>query len=110
MWRVSLGGYYAPRVASGVPEIKACIALAGPYNFGAIWEGLPELMRNTYRARSKTPDEAAAREHALTLSLEGRAEKISCPLHVVMGKLDRIIPWQQAQRVVDEVGAGWRTS
>lgn len=104
VWGVSLGGYYAPRVASGVPEIRACIALAGPYNFGAIWEGLPELTRNTYRVRSKTPDEAAAREHALTLSLEGRTERISCPLHVVMGKLDRIIPWQQAQRVVDEVG------
>ncbi|MPZ69692.1 MAG: prolyl oligopeptidase family serine peptidase [Actinobacteria bacterium] len=104
VWGVSLGGYYAPRVASGVQQIKACVALAGPYDFGAIWEGLPELTRNTYRVRSKTPDETAAREHAGTLSLAGRTESITCPLQVVMGKLDRIIPWQQAQRVVEEVG------
>lgn len=104
VWGVSLGGYYAPRVASGVEQVRACIALAGPYNFGAIWEGLPPLTRDTYRVRSKTPTDNAARIHALTLSLEGVTERIRCPLHVVMGKLDRLIPWQQAQRLVDEVG------
>jgi len=102
VWGVSLGGYYAPRIASGVPQVRACIALAGPYNFGAIWEGLPQLTRDTYRVRSKTGNEEEAREHALTLSLEGVAERITCPLHVVMGKLDRIIPWTQAQRLCDE--------
>jgi dipeptidyl aminopeptidase/acylaminoacyl peptidase len=102
LWGVSLGGYYAPRAASGAP-VRACVALAGPYNFGAIWEGLPLLTRNTYRVRSKTSTEEEARAHALTLSLETRTEHISCPLQVVMGRLDRIIPWQQAQRLVDEV-------
>ena len=104
MWGVSLGGYYAPRAASGVDRIKACIALAGPYNFGAIWDQLPELTRNTYCVRSMSADDDAARDHALTLSLEGRTELIDVPLQVVMGKQDRLIPWQDAQRVVDEVG------
>jgi dipeptidyl aminopeptidase/acylaminoacyl peptidase len=102
IWGVSLGGYYAPRMASGVKEVRACIALAGPYNFGETWEGLPALTRNTFRVRSKVPTEEQARAHALTLSLEGRTADISCPLQVVMGKLDRIIPWQQARRLVDE--------
>ena len=40
-WGVSLGGYYAPRMTSGVEQIRACIALAGPYNFGECWDQLP---------------------------------------------------------------------
>ena len=102
IWGVSLGGYYAPRIASGVDEVKACIALAGPYNFGEIWDGLPLLTRNTFRVRSKSATEDLARTRALTLSLEGRAQLITAPIQVVMGKLDRLIPWQQAQRLVDE--------
>jgi dipeptidyl aminopeptidase/acylaminoacyl peptidase len=104
IWGVSLGGYYAPRAASGVPDFKACIALAGPYDFGEIWDGLPELTRNTFRVRSKSDTEDEARKKASTLSLVGRADSIECPIQVVMGKLDRLIPWEQAQRVVDEVG------
>src|SRR6187551_843935 len=33
VWGVSLGGYYAPRLASGVEQVRACVALAGPFNF-----------------------------------------------------------------------------
>jgi dipeptidyl aminopeptidase/acylaminoacyl peptidase len=104
VWGVSLGGYYAPRVASGVDGIKACIALAGPYNFGEIWDGLPVLTRNTYRVRSGSDDDEAARQHALTLSLEGRTGSIDVPVQIVMGKLDRLIPWGHARRLADEIG------
>ena len=38
MWGVSLGGYYAPRAAAFDKRIKACIALGGPFNWGAIWD------------------------------------------------------------------------
>jgi dipeptidyl aminopeptidase/acylaminoacyl peptidase len=102
IWGVSLGGYYAPRMASGVPGVKACIALAGPFNFGAVWGGLPELTRAAFRVRSwsETDDEAQAR--AFELTLEERAARITAPLQVVMGKRDRIIPWKQARRLVNE--------
>lgn len=103
IWGVSLGGYYAPRVASALDSVKACIALAGPYNFGAIWDELPALTRATFRVRSGTTTDDEARAHALGLSLENRAERITAPLQVVMGKQDRIIPWKHAQRLVDEV-------
>ena len=103
-WGVSLGGYYAPRVASSVDSVKACIALAGPYDFGAIYDGLPELTRATYRVRSKTITDDEARAHARGLTLAGRAESITAPLQVVMGKRDRIIPWKEAKRLADEAG------
>jgi 2,6-dihydroxypseudooxynicotine hydrolase len=104
VWGVSLGGYYAPRVASGDERVKACIALAGPFVFAANWDNLPILTREAFRVRSKSPDEQTARARAAKLSLEGRAELIRCPLLAVMGRLDRLIPWQHAQRLVDEAG------
>jgi 2,6-dihydroxypseudooxynicotine hydrolase len=43
-----------------------------------------------------------AKKHAATLSLAGVAEKITCPLFILTGKLDRIIPWQHAERLAAE--------
>jgi 2,6-dihydroxypseudooxynicotine hydrolase len=104
IWGVSLGGYYAPRVASEDERVKACVALAGPFNFGEVWDELPQLTRDTFRVRAKVDTEDEARARALELSLEGRAQKIVVPLQVVMGKLDRLIPWQHARRLAETAG------
>ena len=103
VWGVSLGGYYSARAAAFEKRIRACVALAGPYDWGAIWEGLPELTREAFRVRSHLRTEDEARHFARTLSLEGVARQIACPLFLVTGKLDRIIPWQDAQRLAAEV-------
>ena len=104
VWGVSLGGYYAPRVASGDDRVRACVALAGPYNFADHWDNRPLLTREAFRVRSKSPDLEAARDVAGQLSMAGRAGLIRCPLLAVMGKLDRLIPWQDAARLVEEAG------
>ncbi len=104
VWGVSLGGYYAPRVASGDERVKACIALAGPFSFADDWDSRPILTREAFRVRSKSPDLETARRRAEELTMADRAGLIKCPLLAVMGKLDRLIPWQQAQRLVDEAG------
>lgn len=103
LWGVSLGGYYAPRAAAFEKRVKACIGLAGPYDFGANWDKMPELTREAFRVRAhcKTPEEA--RKYAGTLTLkDGVAQQISCPLFLLTGKLDRIVPWQDTQRVANE--------
>jgi 2,6-dihydroxypseudooxynicotine hydrolase len=99
LWGVSLGGYYAPRAAAFDPRIKACIALAGPFDWGEAWAGLPELTREAFRVRSHCATPEAAQRHAATLSLEGVAQRIGCPMFIVAGKLDRVIPWQHAERL-----------
>src|SRR6266545_6235172 len=68
IWGVSFGGYYAPRAAAFEKRLKACIALAGPYDLAAIWEGLPELTREAFRARSHLATSEEARRFASTLS------------------------------------------
>jgi dipeptidyl aminopeptidase/acylaminoacyl peptidase len=102
LWGVSLGGYYAPRAAAFEKRIKACIALSGPYDFGTLWDRLPELTRETFRVRSHCADDSAARRNAATLSLEGVAKSICCPLCIVAGKQDRLVPWQDAERLARE--------
>jgi len=102
LWGVSLGGYYAPRAAAFEKRVKACIGLSGPYNFGEIWDILPELTRETFRVRSKCANQDLARKHASTLSMHGVARQIECPLYLVAGKQDRLVPWQDAERVAQE--------
>ena len=102
IWGVSLGGYYAPRVAAGDQRVRACIALCGPFTFGEAWPQLPQLTRDAFRVRSKLATDEQARRHADELTLAGRAGRITAPLLVVAGQQDRIIPWQQAQRLAQE--------
>lgn len=103
MWGVSLGGYYAPRAAAFDKRIKACIALGGPFNFGANWDNLPDLTREAFRVRSHCKTGEDARKNALTLSLEGITQNITCPIFIVNGRLDRIVPAKDAERLAREV-------
>jgi 2,6-dihydroxypseudooxynicotine hydrolase len=102
LWGVSLGGYYAPRAAAFEPRIKACVALSGPYDMAANWDRLPELTRLAFRVRSHAGTDEEGRANAATLSLAGVAERIACPLYIVAGRLDRVIPWQDAERLAHE--------
>jgi 2,6-dihydroxypseudooxynicotine hydrolase len=102
LWGVSLGGYYAPRAAAFDQRIRACIALSGPFDFAAAWDGLPELTREAFRVRSHCATQVEAKRHAAALSLEGIAGNITCPLFVLAGKQDRVIPWPQAERLANE--------
>ena len=97
-----MGGYYAPRAAAFEKRIKACIALSGPYNWGAVWDTLPDLTRNAFRVRSHSASEEEARELALKVSLEGVAPEITCPLYIIAGKLDRLISYKDAERLAAE--------
>jgi len=104
LWGVSLGGYYAPRAVAFEKRIKACIGLAGPYDFSANWDKLPELTRDAFRVRAHLKTDAEAKRYSATLSMgNGVAQQIECPLFLVTGKLDRLVPWQDTQRMASEV-------
>ena len=100
---VSLGGYYAPRAAAFDKRIKACMALGGPFVWAEAWDGLPELTRAAFRVRSRAADDAEARRNGATLSLAGIADRITCPTFIMNGRLDRIVPCQDAERLAREV-------
>ena len=101
---VSLGGYYAPRAAAFEPRLKAVVGNCGPWNFGECWDNLPLLTRSAFQYHSGASDMENAKARASKLTLDGAAQKIKQPLLVIHGKLDRIIPWQHAHKIVDAVG------
>jgi dipeptidyl aminopeptidase/acylaminoacyl peptidase len=99
VWGVSLGGYYSVRVMAALGRRAAAgVALAGPFNFGECWEGLPSLTRDTFRVRSGTASDDEARSVAHTLDLSQVAGDVAAPMLLVFGKKDRLIPYQQAEK------------
>jgi 2,6-dihydroxypseudooxynicotine hydrolase len=100
---ISLGGYYAPRSAAFDKRIKACLALGGPYDWLECWDGLPDLTREAFRVRSKSATMDDARRKAATLTLKGVAQNITCPIYIMNGELDRIVPAADTKRLAREV-------
>ena len=99
---VSLGGYYAARSAAYEPRVRAAVELAGPYRFDLDWDELPGPTRTTFQVRSGAADPAQARERAAALTLQDAAARIGCPLLVVHGGRDRLIPAYHAERLARE--------
>jgi len=101
---VSLGGYYAPRAAAYEPRLKATVGNCGPWDFGECWNILPGLTRAAFQHHSGARDDAEAKTKAHQLTLDGAAQKIKQPLLIIQGKLDRLIPFEQAHKIVNAVG------
>jgi 2,6-dihydroxypseudooxynicotine hydrolase len=97
IWGVSLGGYYAPRAAAYEKRFKACIALSGPFDWALIWDALPDLTRETFQVRSHSRTPEAAKASAARLTLREAAGKITCPLFIVAGRQDRLVPASHAE-------------
>ena len=99
---VSLGGYYAARSAAYEPRVRAAVALAGPFQWDLDWDTLPAQTRTTFQHRSGAASPAEARERAAALTLEDAAARITCPLLVVHGGRDRLVPPYHAERLARE--------
>jgi 2,6-dihydroxypseudooxynicotine hydrolase len=60
------------------------------------------LTRDAFRVRSHLQTEVEARAYAGTLRLKNVARQIACPLFVLAGKLDGIVPWEDGARLAAE--------
>ena len=103
---VSLGGYYAPRAAAREPRLRAVAGVSGPFCFGACWDGLPELTRETFRHHAGARNDEEARAKAYELDLGPVIGELTQPALMVTGKLDRLIPWEETRRIADEAVNG----
>jgi alpha-beta hydrolase superfamily lysophospholipase len=116
----SFGGYYAPRIVAFDKRYCACVA------FGAMhWnmEQWVDGIRRAVKADAKTSaqshfqvpwafgardlDEAV--EMAKRFSLAGVAGRIECPLLVVHGENDRIVPLDSARKLYAAAGSKRKT-
>ena len=108
LWGVSLGGYYAPRAAAFEKRLKAVHRAVRPVRLSrAAGTGSPGSPARRSASAATAPTRPRRNAIAATLSLKGVAKSITCPLCIVAGKQDRLVPWQDAERLAREAsGAG----
>ena len=102
MLGVSLGGYFAARAAAFESRIRALVISGGPYDFGALIRDRPAHSVATLAHNSGTSSLEETYAFAEKLSLAGVLHRLTQPMIVVFGKLDRLVPWPQAVQVADE--------
>lgn len=106
---LSLGGYYAPRVAAFEKRLKCCVAWGAQWDTYQLWE---ERLKALQRAALATPffqltwvlgteTVEEAMERLKDFRLEGVADKIDCALLVVHGENDRQVPLWAAERTYE---------
>ena len=100
---VSLGGYYSLRTAAFVPGIKAAVDLAGIYSMAEHWDERPPMTRATFTRRSGASDEAGGRERSQAMTLADATQHVRCPLLIVHGTRDTIVPFSDAERIHAEI-------
>lgn len=102
LWGVSLGGYYAARVAAADSRVRATVALSGPYDFAASWPSLNPLTRRAFAVRAHCATDEDAARRAADLTMAGRAGSIRAPLLVIQGRLDQLFSWREGERLAAE--------
>ena len=99
MQAISMGGYGAPRCASGDKRIKAALMSSGSFclqqDIFDYYPPIQERVRWIIGAR----DLADARKKLADYTLEGKARQIECPMLIGFSKDDRIMDPQGAYRL-----------
>ena len=101
----SLGGHYALRAAAADRRVAAAVVFGGFHDV-THWDEMPPLTREGFRQATGAATEEEARRRLAHMTLEGVLGYVQCPVLVVHGKRDAIIPWHQAARIAEEIPAG----
>lgn len=99
---VSMGGYYAARAAAFDQRLRAVVTVGGPYESGSRFDSRPQISRSAFIQYSHATTEQQARDVASQMTLEGVLPRLVQPMLVIFGRLDRLVPYQQAERVARE--------
>jgi dienelactone hydrolase len=112
----SFGGYYAPRIVAFEKRYRACVAFGAMHWNMAEWvDGIRRAVRTDARTSAQShfqvPWAFGARDLDQAVAMAGRfslgevAGRIECPLLVVHGENDRIVPLDSAKQLFDAAGS-----
>ena len=114
---MSLGGYYAPRMAAMDPRYKACIAWGAIWDYHATWVKRLERIKQAalpvpadhllWACGVKTYDEALKKIEGF--KLDGVAQKVKCPFLLLHGAADAQVSVPEAQKLFDTIGSKDKT-
>jgi dienelactone hydrolase len=114
---ISLGGYYAPRMASMEPRFAACIAWGAIWDYYATWQ---KRIDAKFRTSMSVPGHhitwilgVDTLEEALKrlepFRLDGVVQKMRCPFLIVHGAEDEQVPLADAQALYNAAGSKDKT-
>jgi dipeptidyl aminopeptidase/acylaminoacyl peptidase len=109
----SFGGYHAPRICAFDKRYAACVC------FGAMHWNIHDFVSghaptdpratsgSTFQWRwvSGAPDIETGLEWAKKFTLEGVADKVACPILILHGENDRVVPLAEAKKLYERVGS-----
>jgi 2,6-dihydroxypseudooxynicotine hydrolase len=96
----SMGGYFGARAAAREQRLAAAVLLAGFFELPP-WEKMSVFMRAGLQHIFDAASEAEAAALAQQLSLADVADKIRCPILIIHGAKDTLIPATDAQRLAE---------
>ncbi len=113
----SFGGYHAPRICAFDKRYAACVC------FGAMHWNVYDFVKghaptdprqtsgSTFQFRwvVGAPDNATALEWSKKFTLEGVADKVTCPILILHGESDRVVPIEHAHKLYASVGSKTKT-
>ena len=99
IYGASIGGYTAPRCAAGESRIAACGTNSAAYNLhDDIFEYYPPI-RERLRWLTGSKDFVETKKKMAEFTMEGRADRIECPLLLGYASDDRIMDPEGAYRL-----------
>jgi dienelactone hydrolase len=112
---MSMGGYYAPRIAAFEHRYAACFAWGAHFDYHEIWVHRRKVLERGGTISSSAiwqlpwvlgrPDMDAAMEKCSQYRLQGVAEKIRMPIMITHGQDDNIVPVAMAHRLYKACGS-----
>ena len=113
----SFGGYHAPRICAFDKRYAACVC------FGAMHWNIHDFVKghapadprktsaSTFQFRwvAGAPDNETALKWSKKFTLEGVAEKVQCPILILHGENDRVVPLAEAKKLYEHVGSKNKT-
>ncbi len=112
---MSMGGYYAPRVAAFEHRYAACLAWGAHFDYHEVWAHRRKVLESGGTISSSAiwqlpwvlgaPDMDSAMEKCRAYTLAGVAERIRMPICITHGQDDNIVPVDMAYRLYDACGS-----
>jgi dienelactone hydrolase len=112
---LSMGGYYAPRIAAFEHRYAACLAWGAHFDYHEVWVHRRKVLESGGTIASSAmwqlpwvlgkPDMNSAMEKCKAYTLAGVAEKIRMPICITHGQDDNIVPVDMAHRLYAACGS-----
>ena len=112
---MSMGGYYAPRIAAFEHRYTACLAWGAHFDYHEVWVHRRRVLEGGGTVSSSaiwqlpwvlgTPDMDSAIEKCRAYTLAGVAEEMRMPVCIVHGRDDNIVPVEMAHRLYEACGS-----